>query len=661
MSDTEKPQIYLFGEYRLNVAEETLWRNDEKININRRTFQVLKLLIERAGEIVSKQDFFEMVWTDAFVEDNVLTVTMTALRKALGDDPKQPRFIENLPRKGYRFIDKVQSAESAKPDDETILSENAKSDETILSENAKSDDKISLIETAEPSAEIPFTVKSLLKSKSVLPAFGALILLLAAVFGIWHFNQTGNIKTQRKLAVLPFNNLQPNAEIDYLGYALADSIIAKLAPIKILGVRSSQSISKYVNQKPTPTQVADELQADLLLTGTYQKINDKIYFKVQLVDVSSNEILYFDNFDVPSDQLSEIQERLARRIISELGLSVSGFEKELLRLSKPHNEQAYKLYLQGVDDYAAARFPQAIETLEQSIKADPDFARAWDILGASYMVDASTRFGGKDHYDLAERAFKKSLELNPNELQPRVFLSDILIETNRVEEAVEFLRDTISQNPDDALAHWELSYAYRYAGFLEDSKREGEFSQKIDPGFTLRTALPNYYLYLKEYEKYKNAIPARFDSAYFEFYRGFVNYHLGDFDDAKIDFDKAYDIDRNSLQSQIGKALSFKIAGDDAAALKMLNITEKEILSQNRFDAEGLYKLAQGYAALGEKKSAIRILKISIDNGFFAYPYIVSDPLLENLRDDSEYQTVLRFARKRHEDFRARFFKENQD
>lgn len=100
--------IYKFGEFRVDVEEETLWRNEEIVHINRHTFQVLRLLIENSGKIVSKQKFFETVWADTFVADNSLTVNMTTLRHILGDTAKDAKFIENISRKGYRFIAKVE-------------------------------------------------------------------------------------------------------------------------------------------------------------------------------------------------------------------------------------------------------------------------------------------------------------------------------------------------------------------------------------------------------------------------------------------------------------------------------------------------------------------------------------------------------------------------
>ncbi len=602
--------MFEFDNFKLDINEERLFSGDEEVPLSPRAFQVLVLLLENAGHTVKKDEFFEKIWSGSFVEENNLTVAISQVRRALGEK----RCIETIPRRGYRFTCSVK---------------------TVSPEGLRS-------QTNPAKARLAFAI------------CGLLALVAIGLTG-WYFYKPSTIKKQRHLAVLPFTNLQPDPETDYLGYALADSMISKLAPIKILGVRPSQSVSKFVGQTPSPQQVANEIQADLLLAGTYQKIRDKIAFKVELIDLPTNSLLYSDDFEVPAHQLSLIQERLARRIISELGLTVSTFEKNLLNLSKPHSEEAYELYLHGIDYRNASQFPKAIEAFEKSTKLDPEFARTWVYLGSSYVLNASTRFGGKDHYDKARRAFEKALEINPESLRARTMLADMLIETNKVEEAAELLREAVKKHPDDPLVHWELSYAYRFAGLLEESKKSGEYAHEIDPGFTLRTSVPNYYLYLKEFAKYKASIPARFDSAYLSFYRGFVDYHLKEFSSAKIAFDRAYELDSDSLQSQIGKALSYEIGGKRSKAVAMLRAAEKLTLNQELFDAEGIYKIAQVYAVLGEKESAIRILRLSVENGFFSYPYISSDPLLENIREESAYKEILKVAQKRHEDFKTKF------
>ncbi|MBC7797080.1 MAG: winged helix-turn-helix domain-containing protein, partial [Pyrinomonadaceae bacterium] len=123
-------RFYRFGEFQVDVVEEAIYRNGEKLQINRRTYQVLLLLLERAEEIVTKKDFFDVVWAETFVSDNSLTVAMTALRKILHDDAKNAKFIENLPRKGYRFIAEVEIIKAVPPSVRTKEQAEEKSETT---------------------------------------------------------------------------------------------------------------------------------------------------------------------------------------------------------------------------------------------------------------------------------------------------------------------------------------------------------------------------------------------------------------------------------------------------------------------------------------------------------------------------------------------------
>jgi len=152
-------------------------------------------------------------------------------------------------------------------------------------------------------------------------------------------------------------------------------------------------------------------------------------------------------------------------------------------------------------------------------------------------------------------------------------------------------------------------------------------------------------------------LPPDENIAYIVFYRGFANYYLKNWSRAAADFDRAYQRD-SSLYSQVGAALSRKIAGHNDQGLEMLRDLENKIQQRNVRDAEALYKVAQAYAVMGDKVSALRVLRRSIEGGFFCYPYFVTDPLLESLRSESEFATLMELARKRHEQFKREFFAE---
>ena len=210
-------------------------------------------------------------------------------------------------------------------------------------------------------------------------------------------------------------------------------------------------------------------------------------------------------------------------------------------------------------------------------------------------------------------------------------------------------------SPNNAEAHWELGYAYRFAGMLEESVAECEKARQNNPQVKINSSAMNSYLYLGQYENFLQSLPVN-DSVYIIFYRGFGEFYVNNLEQAAQDFDRAFAMDPSLLPAAVGKALSDSIRHDNAGGLRLMKQTESRIEERGVSDAEGLYKVAQTYAVLGDKTSALHMLGHSIEGGFFCYPYFVRDPLLQNLRDEPEFQALMRQALQRHEQFKKTFF-----
>ncbi len=180
-------------------------------------------------------------------------------------------------------------------------------------------------------------------------------------------------------------------------------------------------------------------------------------------------------------------------------------------------------------------------------------------------------------------------------------------------------------------------------------------ARALDPQVKLHSSALNSYLYSGQYDKFLSSLPADERAAFILFYRGLARLYLKDEKGAAADFDQAYQVDP-SLYTEIGKAFSLALGSESRKGIDLLKGTEQKMDERGVTDAEAMYKIAQAYAVLGDKSSAFRMLSRSIKGGFFCYPYIKEDPLLENLRHEAEYATLLDSARKSHEDFKSRFF-----
>jgi len=420
-------------------------------------------------------------------------------------------------------------------------------------------------------------------------------------------------------------------------------------------VRPSSAIEKYKGQMIDLQKIGADLDVDTLLTGTFIHDGNHLRITYQLIDVKTEKILGRDTIDRKYEDLFTVQDEVTQQIIKGLALDLSSSETAQMNREAPVNPVAYEYYLRGVDLMSRHDFPHAIEMLEKSAEIDPNYAPTWAYLGQSYNSTASFQVSGREQYRHARAALQRALDLQPRQPEASIFLANLLIDTGEVETAVPLLRDTLKGNPNNAAAHWELGYAYRFGGALRQSVAECELARRIDPTVRANGSVLNAYLYLGQYDKFLASLPEVDDSSFLVFYRGFGEYHQRDLAQAARDFDGAYRLE-HTMYTQTGKALGDAIAHRKLEGLQLLRDLENKIQERGVGDPEGTYKIAEAYAVLGDKASAFRMLRYSIQHGFFAWPYFTSDPLLTNLRDEPQFSELMTIARDRHTAFSRRFF-----
>jgi DNA-binding winged helix-turn-helix (wHTH) protein/TolB-like protein/Flp pilus assembly protein TadD len=652
--------LFEFGCFRLNPAEHLLLRDGQRVSLTPRTFDLLVFLVEHSGRLVSKNQILDAVWHGSFVEEANLTVSIANLRKTLGETPGGLQYIETIPKKGYRFTAPVREVSNLE-----IGVAQADEDKNVLTPAADAVAAViqPTLETGSPkSADTLPSVAVREKPGISRMALVSLLLVVSALAGLTsylYFKKQSAARVPpvtRSLAILPFQNLRHDPNEDFLGFSLADAVITKLGYVSTLTVRPSAAVQKYRDQVIDIPKVASELNVDTLLIGNFIRDGDDLRITYQLVDAKSDKMIDRGMVDLKYDKLLTVQDNVAQEIIKGLELNLSPLEAERLKSEAPVNPSAYEFYLRGVDLYSRHDFPLAIKMLEQSVAIDPSYSLTWAYLGASYTSDAAFEFGGREQYRKAQAAYEHALKLQPAQLEVSVFLANLLIDTGKVEEAVPLLRDALQANPNYAAVHWELGYAYRFAGMLPESVAECELARQIDPLVRKSNgAVLNTYLYLGEYDKFLRSLPEVSDSAFIVFYRGFGEFYQKNWEQSAKDLNHAYELDP-TLYTQIGKALSDSIAHKKPEGLGILRQAENKIQQRGVGDPEATYKIAQAYAVLGDKESALRMLRYSIENGFFSYPYFQTDPLLDSLRQEPQFAELMNTARNRYESFKRAFF-----
>jgi DNA-binding winged helix-turn-helix (wHTH) protein/TolB-like protein len=636
------PPTVRFANFEVDLRAGELRKDGSKVRLQEQPFLVLTALLESPGEVVTREELRNRLWSaDTFVDfDHRLAVAVSKLRDALRDSVEKPKFVETVGRRGYRFLGQVERAD-------------------LLPANLNAGGGEASVPSLQPADQEELQNQSPIgRTRSrgrglIWLSFSAFLGLVTtiAVLKFGHIRPRNEPSlAPRSLAILPFQNHGPDSNNEFLGLSLADVLITKLAYVSSLSVRPSAAVEKYRGATIDLQKVAAELKVDTLLTGSFIRDGDSLRLTYQLVDAKTEKILGQGVIDLKYDNLLSVQDKVTSQLISELKLNLSPSEAERLKPENPVRPLAYEYFLQGLDFYGQHKFPLAIKMLEKSTEIDSNYAPAWAYLGASYNSDAAFELGGRDEYRRAQAAYERALAIRPNLLDAQIFLANLLVDTGKVEQAVPLLRDALKTNPNYASTHWELGYAYRFAGMLEESVAECERARQLDPLLKANGSVLNTYFYVGEYKKFLESLPVD-DSSFVLFYRGFGEFHEKKYDQAAKDFDRAYELDP-TLYAGIGKALSDSIRQRKAEGLDLLSRLESKIRERGVGDPEATYKIAQAYAVLGDKTSALRALRTSVESGFFSYPYIAKDPLLCDVHNEPEFAQILNVAHQRYEAFR---------
>jgi DNA-binding winged helix-turn-helix (wHTH) protein/TolB-like protein len=666
--------LYEFGSFQLDPAEHLLQRAGEPVPLAPKAFDLLVYLVEHRGRLVTlvtKDQLLTALWPESFVEEANLTVCVSALRKALGEKRGADQYIDTVPKKGYRFIATVaedeepaaaipiELAAAASPvagQSGVVSVERSQVGSTLVTQPT--------VETQLAGSDTPPLAPDAIiisnhRSRRIFILALATICLVAAIavpLVLLRFRRSDAQPKPKTLAVLPFQNLRHDPAADFLGFSLADSIINRLGYVTALNVRPSYAVQKYRDEVPDLQQVARTLSVDTLLTGSFIREGDDLRVGYQVIDPANNRLLRQGTVDVKYENLLAVQDEVSGQVINILSLTLSPSESSLLKgQQQPIPPEAYEYYLRGVDLYSRNDFPLAIKMLERSAELYPGYALTWAHLGRSYTASGSFNFGGAELYRKAQTAYEKALTLQPDLLLARIYMANLLTDTGNPEQAVPLLREALRLNSNLAEAHWELSYAYRHGGMLQESVAEAGRARELDPVVKLNSSTMNGYLYLGEYAAFLRSLPPSGDSAFVEFYRGFAQYHVSPTEETARLLDRAYQLDPSMLQTQVGKALAHHLRHEDGRGLALLGAAEAQVAHRAVHDAEAIYKIAQAYSELGDTASAIRLFRQSVENGFFPDRYFVRDPLMANARQTPGFEPIVRIASQRSEAFRKQF------
>jgi DNA-binding winged helix-turn-helix (wHTH) protein/TolB-like protein len=426
MGDADQPALH-FGPFQLDPAEQRLLRDGEPVALTPKAFELLVCLVQHQGRLVSKEDLLRAVWPDTFVEEAVLTVNMSAIRKALGDDRNGHTYIETVPRRGYRFVAPVLRGETGA--------------------------KV----TVAPRRFTPKRVAWIAAPAIVIVA------LASALFANRPYPPrpvvTGSV------AVLPLRSLSSGAAQEEFADAMTEMLITELGQVPALKVVSRQSILQYAQSRKSMPQIARELNVEYLAEGTVGRDGQHVRITAQLIHGATDRHVWAQSYERDLGSTFALQSDVAGSIAREIGIKLATTPARRVRASVP--QAAYEAYLRAGFLLGSGPASPAIEQFRQAIDLDPSFAEAYAAMANAYFGPAF--YGGmrpneswpnmrdaalkaielddslasahaalalaKMHYDWdwqgAEREFKRSLQLNPNDSDVRHLYAHYLLTIGR--------------------------------------------------------------------------------------------------------------------------------------------------------------------------------------------------------------------------------------
>jgi serine/threonine protein kinase/Tfp pilus assembly protein PilF len=461
----------------------------------------------------------------------------------------------------------------------------------------------------------------------------AAIITVILLFVLFFIPKEEDEKSLRSLAVLPFINERNDPEIDYLGMSLADEIIGGLSYLQNINIRPSSSIRVYKDKLVDPMSAGKELSVDYILSGSHIKEKDIIRLNIELAHVYADTILWRYKIEENSQNTFQLIDIVSKKVIDGLKIRFSSEESQRTQMDIPKNPIAYEYYLRGV------AFPRSVEgnhlaisMLLKSLNLDSIYAPALSEIGSRKENLAQFELGSSNLYNEAEKYYIKSLTINPELLSALNNLAMLYVDLGKSGEALMLTKKALKINPNHAITHFTISYLYRYAGMLNESKKAAEKALALAPSNERFRSIGFTYLYLGEYAKALNTFELGGQSAFTYERKGEIYFREGKIDSALRYFNCAINIEPFSFSGIFSKAIMAYIEQKKVEGLKMA----KELEQSDPWDSEGLYTLASIYGLFGEKKRCSLILRKAVEGGFFNYPFMLKDTFFDPVRDDPE-------------------------
>jgi TolB-like protein/DNA-binding winged helix-turn-helix (wHTH) protein/Tfp pilus assembly protein PilF len=602
-----------FSAFEVDLRTGELRKNGARVKLEGQPFQVLALLLERPGELVTREELQKTLWpADTFVDfEHSINDAVKRLRQALGDSADAPRFIETLPKRGYRFIYPIDGTAA----------------------DARSASVTSRRWWITGAVAVPVLLAGVLVAN--VGSLRDRILGRPAA---------GEITS---IAVLPLKNVSGNPQQDYFAAGMTEMLITELGKLGALRVIAHQSVIRYRDTTKSLPEIAQELKVDAVLEGTVALLGTKARVTTNLVQAAPERHLFSESYEHDLHDVFTVQGRVARDVAGQINLKLTLQEQAWLASQRPVDLEAYKAYLRGrvlFDKATQAGRLKAKEEYEKAIQRDPSFARAYAGLAELYArgLRSAVRTPGESralarqyalkaieldetlaeahnalawaefadwNWEAAEREFQRAIELNPSYPVARVWYALYLTSMQRFEEAFAQGERARQVDPVSPWVNTHVGWIYLFAGRTDEAMQFWREVLELEPNdWAARDQLGKGYV------------------------------AKGMYREAIAELQKARTLEDNHFT--IGHlAHAYGQAGQRKVALKLILELERRRAKQGIISR---LPLIWAYAGLGEKEKAFALLEEAYSERRGALFYLIVDPLFAPLRSDPRFADLVR-------------------
>ena len=631
-----------FGDnFELDPRAYELRRADRPLKLERIPMELLLLLVEQRGRLVTREEIIEKIWgKDVFLDaDSSINSAVRKIRRALKDTPERPRFVQTVTGRGYRFIAPITDADPAPAQalakTEAPTTGPEEKEEKTPAENSSA----ARVEPVEQRPAPNATTRLKKRWVGGLLATGFLLLLVLALWGWGRLFTMATSAPIRSIAILPLENLTGDPGQQYFVDGMTDALITTMAEIGSLQVISRTSAMRYRDSGKTIPEIAKELGVDVVVEGSVARSDNRVRIDVQLIQAPADRHLWARSYERDIQDVLELQGEVARTIASEIRIQLTPKEQARLGNSPPVNPEAYDVYLKARffwNKRNKEAISKSIEYFNEAIRLDPRYAAAYSGLAEAYNVSVCGRPGGLAMAEAgpkAKAAALKAVELDDNSAEAHAALGFQIacFERNRAAAENEYRR-AISLNQNYATAHhW---YARLLLGWRDQvSLDQIRQALRLDPVSPNINGLYGDYLMVtgqfeKAVEQMRETVELDSQQYNSRIRLGFAYANLNRYAEAENEFKKAEEISPDSVTSLGALAYVYGLEGKRRETERMFPQVKAQALKTGHPSMISLV-----YVGLDQKDQATRWLEKA---------YEQKDYYLELLRSDAKFHALER-------------------